>query len=61
MQRELDAAKVREMEVEQRLGVVHSQLEGQLLAKLEKEEEIRHVPFSSAGLGADLKNTSPKA
>ena len=44
MQRELDAAKVREMEVEKKLGVVHSQLEGQLLAKLDKEEEIRQAP-----------------
>lgn len=41
LQRDLDEAKAQEAEVQLKLGLIHTQLEGQLLTKLEQEEEIR--------------------
>ncbi len=41
VQDELRAARAQETELSEKLGVVHSQLEAQLLTNLEQEEEIR--------------------
>lgn len=43
LQDELKASQAQEAELSEKLSVIHSQLEAQLLTNLEQEEEIRWV------------------